>query len=138
MINLLPAGIPPSHVPTEVDRLITLIQFALDPEAVGRRVAALMQAAHDSVEIISSADKVKADIAKEREALALERGEHEKQLAADRAVFEDQCNHRDGAINDRAAETEKLNAEAQAARAEALKITADLNARLERIKAAAA
>jgi hypothetical protein len=48
------------------------------------------------------------------------------------------CNDRDRQINERRDDTQKLHREAKTARDEAVKISADLQARLDRVKAAAA
>jgi hypothetical protein len=129
---------PPPAVQSDLDRLMTLIQFVTDPKACAARLGEIMAQAGDASEVIANADKVKAEIAADRDALAAERDQHAKQLAADRKAFETQCNLRDQTINARAKETERLNADAKAARDEATRITADLNARLERVKAMSA
>jgi hypothetical protein len=138
MISLAFNSPPAPHVQSDLDRLMTLIQFVTDPKACAARLGEIMAQAGDASEVIANADKVKAEIAADRAALAAERDKQAKQIAADRATFENMCNHRDQQINARAKAAERLNAEAQTARDEATRITADLNARLERVKAMSA
>jgi hypothetical protein len=137
-LSLLPAGIPPSQIPSELDRLIVLIRFAMDPEAVAKRINELLEAARDSIDVTTSADKVRAEFANERALLAAEREKHTQELAAERSAHDAQCNQRDAAINDRDQESKQLHASAQAARDKAESTLAEVTARLDRIKAAAA
>jgi hypothetical protein len=138
MINLSPSTPPATGPSGDFDRLITLLSFVTDPKACAQRISEIHQKQLDSADVIAAAEKTRGEIAKEREAMAAEREQHTKQLAAERADHEAKCNLRDHTINDRDRESKTLHTEAQVARDEALKITADLNARLDRIKAAAA
>jgi hypothetical protein len=132
------ASAPPYAAGNDLDRLIALLTFVSDHKAVGARIAELTQARIDAYDVIKSADAVKAEIQQHRDALKAEQKAHAAQLAAERTAFENMCNHRDQTINARRDEHEKLHREAKAARDEAVKISADLQARLDRVKAAAA
>ena len=120
------------------DTVMALVALATDPKACSEQLLAIKEAASESAAVIAQADDVRAEFAKEREALAAERVEHTKQIADDRAVFEKECARRDGLIKDREAEVAKLQAEAQAARDDAAKTAEDLRLRLERVRSAAA
>jgi hypothetical protein len=132
------ATVPPYAAGTDLDRLIALLTFVSDHKAVGARIAELTQARIDAYDVIKSADEVKAEIQQHRDALKAEQKAHAEKLAAERATFENMCHDRDREINERRDETEKLRRDAKAARDEAVKISADLQARLDRVKAAAA
>jgi chromosome segregation ATPase len=138
MINLTPNAAPPYAAGNDLDRLLALLAFVVDHKAVAANIADITQARIDAHEVIKSADKINAEIEASRQALNAERANHDKQLAAERVTFENTCNHRDQQISALKDQTEKLHHEAQAARDEAVRITADLQSRLERVKAAAA
>jgi hypothetical protein len=122
---------------TDLDRVFAWIALATDPNACGARLAEIVLAHTSAAEVIRSADEIKAGIAKEREALKAERKMQEGQLASERAAFESACHARDQAINQRAAETARLNEDAKAARTAAEQIRIDAQRRVEQVKAAA-
>lgn len=130
--------IPASGRDGDFDRFIVFLAFLNNTEACKARLSQINDANQEAREVINSADKIKAEIQDQRDALKAEQRAHVKKLAADRAEFEQACSARDQQINDRAKETEKLHREAATARDEAKRITADLTARLERVKSAAA
>jgi len=123
---------------SELGKLLSLINFISDKDAVAARIVEIKKTADESATIIDTAQAVKAEIEKARDAALAECAQREDQLAADRAAFESNCTARADAINEQAAEIARLNQEAQAERDEAAKITSDLKLRLERVKAAAA
>jgi len=122
----------------DIASFFALIALVTDPKACAERLTEIAQKESTAAETIKQSEVVKAEIAADRAALAAERKKQATQLAADRQAFQAQCDQREQQINERVKATEKLNAEAQATRAEAMKIKADLQARLDRVKSAAA
>jgi septal ring factor EnvC (AmiA/AmiB activator) len=139
MINLNSTlEIPAPGRDGDFDRFIIFLGFLNNVEACKARLSQINDANQEAREVINSADKIRTEIQGQRDALKAEQRAHVKKMAADRAEFEQECSSRDQQINARAKETEKLYGEAAAARDEALRITSDLNDRLQRVKAAAA
>jgi hypothetical protein len=138
MINPLQPAIPTHPNLSDIDRLITMMTFIGDVEACKARFAELSQLAGESAAVVAQADKLRAEIAMERDAIKAEQAKQDKSLSDARAAFERDCKARDRAIKDRLEEAEKLNQQAQASWDEATKLKADLQARLDRIKSAAA
>ncbi len=138
MINPLNPPVPPATGNADLDRVFAWIAMATDPQACAARLTEILSAHANASEVIKSADDTKAGLAKEREALNAARAAQEKQLAADRAAFDKECQARDQALNQRVAETAKLNEKAQAKLAEAERLRLEAGQRLEKIKAAAA
>ena len=136
MINSLSSSLPPAR--DESHAFFSLLKLVTDPAASAKRIAELHAAAEQAVEAVAAAKAATDQLAKDRAMFAAERAKQEQQLENARAAFERDCHGRDQAINDRRAETEKLNREAQTAREEANRIRTDLQARLERINKAAA
>jgi hypothetical protein len=139
MINLNPATLPPSPVPADnFDRFLTFIAFLSDPDACRARISEIIKEAEKAGEVIFDAAKVKAELAAERAALAAEREKQTKQLAEERADFEKRCAGRDQEINARSPAVDKLQAATKGHHEKAAALSADLQGRVERIKAAAA
>ena len=132
----LSSPLPPAH--DESQAFFSLLKLVTDPAASAKRIGDLHAAAEQAVEAVAAAKAATDQLAKDRAMFAAERAKQEQQLADARATFERDCHGRDRAINDRQAETEKLNRKARTARDEATRIRTDLQARLERINKAAA
>lgn len=137
MINLMPQ-IPAPGPSGDFDRLITLLCFVTDAKAVAQRIADIHQKVLDSADAVAAAEKAKADIATERQALAADREQQANTLATARATHDDKCNQRDRAINERDQQSKKNETAAKDALAKAEATLAEVTARLDRIKAAAA
>ena len=138
MINLTPPPAPPVTGNAELDRVFAWIALATDPQACAARLAEIQSAHANASEVIKSADEINAGHAKERAALKAERAAHDADIKRRREAFERECQDRDHAIDQRAAETAKLNEKAQAKLAGAERLRLEAEQRLEKIKAAAA
>jgi hypothetical protein len=139
MFNLTTPMTPPPTAPlSDLDRLLTLLAFYGDQKAVSARLAEVYSAVETANQIIGTGDQLKAQIASDRAAMEAEIEQERAALKADQSAFVSDCAARDKTITARAAATDQLNADAQAARDEALKITEDLKLRLARVKEAAA
>jgi hypothetical protein len=139
MINLnTTLDLPIAGKDGDFDRFIVFLRFINNVEACKARLTEINEANQAAHETINSADKVKAEIQRDRDALAKEKVAHAKQLTSDRAEFQKSCDQRDQQINERVKQTDRLNVVAKAAHDKAEQVTAELTARLERIKAAVA
>jgi len=137
MISLNPPA-PPATGNADLDRVFAWIALATDPQAAAARLAEIVSAHADASEVIKSADDIKAGHAKERKELATARAAHDADIKRRREAFERECQDRDHAIDQRAAETAKLNQKAQAKLAEVERLRLEAAQRVEKIKAAAA
>jgi hypothetical protein len=137
MITLNPIiPTPPNLSP--LDQLLMMMAFLGDAQACKARLGELRQVADESAAVVAQADKLQAEIAKERQALKAERAVQEKQIEADRGSLQARRSAWENELNVRDAESKKLNEEAKAARQEAERIRNDLKLRVERVKSAAA
>lgn len=88
--------------------------------------------------MIASADSIKDEIAQQRLALQDERTAFETSMEAEKKAFERACKSRQHDLNLREREIEKLHKAAEDDRVKAAEITADLERRVDALKAAAA
>jgi hypothetical protein len=137
MISLQPV-IPIPQNFSELDRLLMMMAFLGDAEACKARLGELRQCAGESAAIVAQADALRAEIAKEREALKAERAVQEKQLAAAAGADVARRGNWEAELKAREAESEKQLAATLVARQEAEKLRDDLKLRVERVKSAAA
>lgn len=139
MINLNSSTIPPVST-DETRAFFALMNLVTDPGASAKRISELNEIAQKATEETRLADQAKAQLADARSAhadhLRTSRAEHDAKLAREREAFDNECAIAMNEIRRLKSETVRLHRAATADAAAAAESKADLNTRLEKLKAA--
>lgn len=128
----------PTAPRSNFENLMELVAFFNNPAAVKQRIGEIFTAASEARDVITSADTVKGEIAQQRLALQDEKTAFEAHMETEKKAFERACKSREHDINIREREIDTLHKAAEDDRNRAAEITADLERRVEALKAAAA
>ena len=128
----------PAAPRSNFENLMEFVSFFNNPAAVKQRIGEIFTAASEARDVVASADAVKDEIAKQRLALQDEKTAFETHMETETKAFERACRSRQHDINIREREIDTLHKEAEDHRDKAAEITADLERRVEALKAAAA
>jgi hypothetical protein len=141
MISLLTPSTPP-EVKTESDAFFHLLAICSSPDETKKRVAALYEAALKATEAKAEAEDVLKRLSTEKAShdalIAKERQEHDAALKAERVACNTQCDRAMEEVRKAKAEADRLLKKAKIDSEAAATLRADLEARLAKIREAAA
>jgi len=122
-------------------RMLRLVDFLAQPEAVKAHTAALLDAATKADAATEENRKSSANLDAKKSAvlasLVEAKNDHDEKLRADRREFEDQCNSREAALRDHEAAVSESAKKLAAGHQEVADLKADLSNRIAAINRAA-
>jgi hypothetical protein len=140
MMTLQPDPVPVSQ--SELERLFQLLAFVTNANAVADRMTALQQKFEESAVVIAEAEAATAELEKRQTAqdAAMKRAseDHAGQIAERQQAFDDECARRESDLQARSLALDAALARASADEKAAAESRVDLEARIAKIRAAAA
>ncbi len=122
--------------------LFELVSLLADPAATQERLKELQVATDEAIALIDLAERAEADMKAARfehkENMAAERRDHEKKLAASKTTADEALARRESDLKKREQRIAELERQAEAHGDAVARLRADLEGRLEHIRAAAA